>query len=70
MKPTWLKVVMGVGTVGAATVGGLAGGPLVALGAGLAAGLGVLGGLYHDKPKPRPPKKNKRGQIADDEDPS
>lgn len=67
-KPTWLKVTMGIGGVAAATIGGLSLGPLGAIGAGLAAGLAALGGLYHEPPKPRP-RKDKRGQIADAEDP-
>jgi hypothetical protein len=69
MKPAWLKVAMGAGTVSTAIIGGLAGGPVVAVGAGLAALLGVLGALYHDKPKPRKAKPDKRGQVADSEEP-
>ena len=70
MKPKWLKVAMGAGTVGTAVIAGAAGGPVVAVGAGLTALLGVLGGLYHDKPPPRPrPKTDKRGQAIDEEDP-
>jgi hypothetical protein len=69
-KAAWLKVAMGAATVGAAVIGGLAGGPLVAAGSGLTTLVGVLGGLYHDPPPPRPPRKDARGQIADPEDPS
>ena len=68
MKPAWLKVAMAAGTIGSAVVGGLAAGPPGALAAGLTAAVGVLGGLYHEPPKRRP-KRDARGQIADEENP-
>ncbi len=53
-KPTWLKILMGVGTGAAAAVAAITAGPVVAVLVGVSAGVASLAGLYHDSPAPAP----------------
>lgn len=60
-----------IAAVAAGAAGGLAAGP-AGVAIGVLSGVGVgLPMLFHDAPPPKdkPGKKDKRGQIADDEDP-
>jgi hypothetical protein len=67
-KNGWLKFVMAGLVVGGAVVGGLTLGPAGAVGLGMAAAAAQLPALFHDAPK-RKAKKDRRGQVEDDEEP-
>jgi len=67
-KDTWLKLAA-LGAAGCTGAGvALAAGPVAAAIAGVGAMLAAIPALYANPPKRRP-RKDERGQIADDEEP-
>ena len=50
-KPTWLKILMGVGAGAAAAMAAIAAGPAVAILVGVSAGVSTIAGLYHAAPE-------------------
>ena len=52
-KPTWLKILMGVGAGTTVAVAALSAGTVPALLAGVSAAVSTIAGLYHQAPAPK-----------------
>ena len=54
-KPTWLKILMGVGAGAAAATAAIAAGPVTAILVGVSAGVSTIAALYHTAPEKKDP---------------
>lgn len=64
MKPTWLKILMGVGAGAAAAVAAIAAGPVTAVLVGVSAGVSTIAALYHTAPKDAVPSDKKKESAS------